>query len=310
MRKEYGEPDVIRIRKTFDCPQKARIYEQKVLKRINAVKDDRFLNRTDNTSISLPNYVFAYKLSGEKYGFIRTTDSRLDCGELVRWGIQRDESGMTLWQKTGIKTRLRNSEIDIDTGLTRRELANIKRCKTVNKVLSNGNTLRELSIQKGLETRSKTVDQYGNNVFKQIGAKANITKQIIGEDGLTTHQRTNMKIKIKKYTIGDDGINGHKRQSNKARITCSTPNEDGITIYKKAALTRSKNQTHYNVYHITDGIKFENLSRSEVRNIHTSFFQHMNPETSFGSTKKSKHWLTKTGKLHLLGYYVMPIKKE
>lgn len=40
----YGEPDVIEVRKVFDCPNKARLWEFNVLYRLQAVKSDRWLN--------------------------------------------------------------------------------------------------------------------------------------------------------------------------------------------------------------------------------------------------------------------------
>lgn len=48
MRQQYGEPDVIQIRKTFSDPQKARLWEHKVLKRMNVVINENWLNKTDN----------------------------------------------------------------------------------------------------------------------------------------------------------------------------------------------------------------------------------------------------------------------
>lgn len=48
----YGKDSFIcEIRKTFDDKQKARNWEHKVLKRINAVLRNDFLNKTDNISI-------------------------------------------------------------------------------------------------------------------------------------------------------------------------------------------------------------------------------------------------------------------
>lgn len=50
-RKEHGEPDIIQIRKTFSCVDKARNWETKVLKRMNVIKEEKWLNKTDNISI-------------------------------------------------------------------------------------------------------------------------------------------------------------------------------------------------------------------------------------------------------------------
>jgi hypothetical protein len=48
IRKEYGEPDIVQIRKTFSNSQKARKWEHKVLKRMKVVIGEKWLNKTDN----------------------------------------------------------------------------------------------------------------------------------------------------------------------------------------------------------------------------------------------------------------------
>ena len=48
---KYGDPDIIQIRKTFSNSEKARIWENKVLRRINVINDKRFLNCANNISI-------------------------------------------------------------------------------------------------------------------------------------------------------------------------------------------------------------------------------------------------------------------
>lgn len=51
-REKHGEPDIIQVRKTFKDAKSACLWENKVLKRINAKDDRRFLNATDNHAIS------------------------------------------------------------------------------------------------------------------------------------------------------------------------------------------------------------------------------------------------------------------
>ena len=51
-REDYGEPDVIQIRKVFDNQEKARDWESVVLKRMKVRIDERFLNKTDNKTYS------------------------------------------------------------------------------------------------------------------------------------------------------------------------------------------------------------------------------------------------------------------
>ena len=48
-RELYGEPDVIEIRKTFVSGESARDWETKVIKKMNMVESDNWLNQTDNT---------------------------------------------------------------------------------------------------------------------------------------------------------------------------------------------------------------------------------------------------------------------
>ena len=48
VRKEYGEPDLIQVRRTFETPNTAKDWEHKVLRRMKATKRKDFLNLTDN----------------------------------------------------------------------------------------------------------------------------------------------------------------------------------------------------------------------------------------------------------------------
>ena len=47
-RKLNGEPDLLQIRKTFECAESARLWEHRVLKRMRVVYKSEWLNRTDN----------------------------------------------------------------------------------------------------------------------------------------------------------------------------------------------------------------------------------------------------------------------
>jgi hypothetical protein len=51
-RKQFGEPDIIQIRKTFADIDTARLWEHRVLKRLNVIDNDKWLNQTDNMSFS------------------------------------------------------------------------------------------------------------------------------------------------------------------------------------------------------------------------------------------------------------------
>ena len=44
IRKQYGDPDVIKIRRTFNSVDQARCWESRVLKKLKVLKDNRWLN--------------------------------------------------------------------------------------------------------------------------------------------------------------------------------------------------------------------------------------------------------------------------
>lgn len=48
---KYGNPPVKLIRKTFKDKKSARLWENRVLKRMKVVNDDKWLNKTDNVAI-------------------------------------------------------------------------------------------------------------------------------------------------------------------------------------------------------------------------------------------------------------------
>lgn len=52
-REENGEPDIIQIRKIFNDFNSARLWETKVLKRMNVINEDKWLNKNIAGAISL-----------------------------------------------------------------------------------------------------------------------------------------------------------------------------------------------------------------------------------------------------------------
>jgi len=47
-----GLPDIIKVRKKFTSIDQARLWENKVLRRLNVVYDEKWINKTNNISIS------------------------------------------------------------------------------------------------------------------------------------------------------------------------------------------------------------------------------------------------------------------
>jgi hypothetical protein len=60
-RKQFGEPDIIQIRKTFDCANKAILWESKVLRRINSLYDDKWFNKNIAGAIRISKFSEEHK---------------------------------------------------------------------------------------------------------------------------------------------------------------------------------------------------------------------------------------------------------
>lgn len=62
---KFGDPDIIQIRKTFSNSNDARMWEHKVLKRLNVIKEDKWLNKTNNISFSTETSIKASKKAAD-----------------------------------------------------------------------------------------------------------------------------------------------------------------------------------------------------------------------------------------------------
>jgi len=89
MIEQYGNPDIIQIRKTFSTIEKARSWEHKVLRRMKVVESSRWLNKTDNKSIfPMPGPLNAmYGKTGElspRFGTSHSVETKRIIGEKSR----------------------------------------------------------------------------------------------------------------------------------------------------------------------------------------------------------------------------------
>ena len=48
---EFGDPDIIQVRKVFDNIKKAQLWEEKVLQRMKVIKEDKWLNKNNVRAI-------------------------------------------------------------------------------------------------------------------------------------------------------------------------------------------------------------------------------------------------------------------
>lgn len=81
-RKQHGEPDIIQVRKIFDNVDKCRLYEHKVLARLNVLNNDKWLNKNVNgrflptgpmSEEHIAKRVASFKKNGKRKGVVAWT---------------------------------------------------------------------------------------------------------------------------------------------------------------------------------------------------------------------------------------------
>lgn len=110
-----GDPDIIEIRKTFKDKNKAMLWEHKVLKRLNASKNEKWLNKTDNISIdfhgmkhnTLPGMLAAkVKISGKTYEEIYGLEKALELKN------KRSINSKKNWNNNELREKMKNKPKD------------------------------------------------------------------------------------------------------------------------------------------------------------------------------------------------------
>lgn len=118
-REQYGEPDLIKVRKIFSDKDSARTWEHKVLRRMKATSREDFLNKSNAIAIPSQKGIPKPVGHGEKIGNFhrgrkRSEETRKKISEVAKKRIQSEESnrkrsetlkGRTSWNKglTGYK---------------------------------------------------------------------------------------------------------------------------------------------------------------------------------------------------------------
>lgn len=65
---EYGDPDHIEVRKTFCDSFEARLWENRVLKKLKVLSKENWLNKTDNISIDIESSIKGAKNKPKDFG--------------------------------------------------------------------------------------------------------------------------------------------------------------------------------------------------------------------------------------------------
>jgi len=90
-REQYGEPDVVEIRRVFKNQDSARVWEHKVLKRMKVIKNSKWLNQTDNVSIGM-DVQTRIKISNTKKGRPNSESHNRKIGDFHRGKIESAET--------------------------------------------------------------------------------------------------------------------------------------------------------------------------------------------------------------------------
>lgn len=104
-REQYGEPDIIEIRKIFSDINRARIWEDTVLRRLKVVRSSKFLNRRNGDKSNLfntSNTALAKTKDGDFLGPIDIDDPRWDDKSIVgiQYGIKRSKETRMKYSKS------------------------------------------------------------------------------------------------------------------------------------------------------------------------------------------------------------------
>lgn len=111
MRKKYGNPDLLEIRKIFNSIEKCCKWEHTVLTRLTTLHNENWLNRASNGKFDTTGMVVAKDISGSKF-LIKVDDERLKNGTLVHI----NKGMVTVEDTTGFRFRIHKDDPRIILG--------------------------------------------------------------------------------------------------------------------------------------------------------------------------------------------------
>lgn len=106
MRKQYGEPDVIRVHKIFESSEAAHMFEYRFLKKVNAKSSKRWINQT---IMGAPMGGTPNQIAWAKQSKSLATRERMRLGALKRW-----ENDTVNRERVSALTKAKNPAINAD----------------------------------------------------------------------------------------------------------------------------------------------------------------------------------------------------
>ncbi len=178
-RNQYGEPDIIQIRRTFKDKKSAKNWEDKVLRRLNCVFDDKWLNKANLNAFKSVVMTDEIKnnisISRCKNRIKRKMINNGEINKLIPLTEEIPE-GWILGKSEKLKEKLRLSYKSGFHGKTEEEIKEIGRKisnKTKGKKKPNDHGK---NVSLALKGKSKPWQQGDNNVSKRPEVKEKISK--------------------------------------------------------------------------------------------------------------------------------------
>lgn len=175
--KENGLPDIVEVRRQFDCKIKAKRWEEKVIRRLNAIKKESWLNKGNNNSFKDVVCDEQVKRSiskarkGQSFGILYNNG-------VINKFFKKDESVPVGWEKGKLLSQKQKNHIEkLNREILtpeKRKIASIKVSKSLTgkkKPPSHG-----VNVSKATKGKPKPWNQGDKNVSKRDDVRKKISE--------------------------------------------------------------------------------------------------------------------------------------
>ena len=240
-REENGEPDIIEVRKTFITAEEALCYENKILNKVNARKNDRFLNAC-NGGINFSDNTGKVTVKDRDGNTMRvsTNDLRYLSGDLVHVNVGKltvkDRNGDTLQVSVNDPRYLSGELVHMHKGMV------VVKDRNGNNLLVSVNDPKYLSgeythVSKGLVSCKRLNDTSGeiisvpkamfDNDPNLVGVSHGIKASYIPTE---EHRKINSEY-MKNHIVTDETKNKMSAKK-KGLVSCKNKHDETNTVIK------------------------------------------------------------------------------